>query len=37
VLSKALETASKEIGKTMARKLVVDNPSAVVEGREITP
>ena len=37
ILSKAFEAASKEVGKTMARRLVIDNPSAVVEGREITP
>jgi uncharacterized protein involved in exopolysaccharide biosynthesis len=28
---------SKEVGASMARKLVVDNPRAVVENREITP
>jgi protein-tyrosine phosphatase len=37
VLSKALKEASKEVGAAMARRLVVDNPRAVVENREITP
>ncbi len=37
VLSEALKVAAKELGAPLARKLVVDNPLAVVENREITP
>lgn len=37
VLSKALDAATRELGAPMALRLVVDNPRAVVEGREITP
>ena len=35
VLSAALEEVSKELGVAKARRLVADNPRAVVEGRDI--